>query len=58
MAKEAIKITRAELYEKIWSTPATKLAEEFGMSDRSDWTRCAPQPNCEPPPNRRATQRR
>lgn len=32
MAKEPIKFTRAELYDKIWSRPATKLAEELGIS--------------------------
>jgi hypothetical protein len=26
-------ISREELCEKVWSTPATKLAKEFGMSD-------------------------
>ena len=34
MAKESIKFTRAELYDKIWSTPAIELAEEFGISGR------------------------
>lgn len=27
------KLTRQELYELIWSTPATKLSEQFGISD-------------------------
>lgn len=27
------KLTREELYEKVWSTPTTKLAKEFGISD-------------------------
>jgi hypothetical protein len=26
-------ITREELYEKAWSTPMSKLAQEFGLSD-------------------------
>jgi biotin operon repressor len=26
-------LTREELYEKVWSTPGTKLAEELGISD-------------------------
>jgi len=30
---EAIKLTRGELYEKIWNTPTTKLAQDFGLSD-------------------------
>lgn len=30
---QAIKITREELYEKVWNTPMQKLAMEFGLSD-------------------------
>src|SRR5262245_49171868 len=30
---EPITLTRQELYEKIWNTPASKLAREFGLSD-------------------------
>ena len=30
---ETLILSRAELYEKIWSTPTTKLAREFGLSD-------------------------
>jgi hypothetical protein len=41
MAKESIKFTRAELYDKIWSTPAIKLAEEFGISGRGLGKMCA-----------------
>jgi hypothetical protein len=26
-------LSREELYEKVWSTPGTKLAEELGISD-------------------------
>ena len=26
-------LTREELYEKVWSTPGTELAEELGISD-------------------------
>jgi hypothetical protein len=33
MDDNSIKLTREELYEKVWSTPATKLAKEFGISD-------------------------
>jgi len=33
MEENSIKLTRGELYERIWSTPATKLAKEFGISD-------------------------
>jgi len=41
MAKECVKFTRAELYDKIWSTPAIKLAEEFGISGRGLGKICA-----------------
>lgn len=30
---EPMKITREELYERIWKVPATKLAKELGISD-------------------------
>jgi hypothetical protein len=30
---EVITFTRSELYEKIWNTPTTKLARDFGLSD-------------------------
>jgi len=30
---EIITLTRNELYEKIWNTPTTKLARDFGLSD-------------------------
>jgi hypothetical protein len=33
MSDDGIKLTREELYEKMWATPATKLAKEFGISD-------------------------
>ena len=33
MEDNSIKLTREELYERIWNTPATKLAKEFGISD-------------------------
>lgn len=33
MGDDSIKLTREELYERVWSTPTTKLAKEFGMSD-------------------------
>ena len=28
-----LKLSRTELYEKIWNTPTTKLARDFGLSD-------------------------
>ena len=33
MTPERIRLTRAELYEKVWATPMRTLAKEFGMSD-------------------------
>ena len=33
MEDNSIKLTREELYERVWSNPTTKLAKEFGMSD-------------------------
>jgi hypothetical protein len=33
MTSTRIRLTRAELYEKIWATPMRTLAKEFGMSD-------------------------
>jgi len=31
--RNSVSLTREELYEKVWTTPSTKLAEEFGFSD-------------------------
>jgi hypothetical protein len=33
MQNRNIKLTREELYEKVWSMPASKLSKEFGISD-------------------------
>jgi hypothetical protein len=33
MKDDSIKLTREELYERVWVTPATRLAKEFGLSD-------------------------
>jgi hypothetical protein len=33
MSQTRIRLTRAELYEKVWATPMRTLAQEFGMSD-------------------------
>ena len=33
MNRTRIRLTRAELYEKVWATPVRTLAKEFGMSD-------------------------
>jgi hypothetical protein len=34
MERQAVRLTRKELYEKMWSRPAIALAEEFGISGR------------------------
>jgi hypothetical protein len=34
MDRQSIRLTREELYEKMWSRPAIALAEEFGISGR------------------------
>ena len=33
MSQTRIRLTRAELYEKVWATPMRTLGQEFGMSD-------------------------
>ena len=33
MTQTRIRLTRAELYEKVWATPVRTIAKEFGMSD-------------------------
>jgi hypothetical protein len=33
MTQTRIRLTRAELYEKVWTTPVRTIAKEFGMSD-------------------------
>jgi len=33
MSQTRIRLTRTELYEKVWTTPMRTLAKEFGMSD-------------------------
>jgi hypothetical protein len=39
MQRQEIRLTRQELYEKVWSRPAISLAQEFGIS--ADWARSA-----------------
>ncbi len=34
MERQAVRLTRKELYEKMWSRPAIALAEEFGIGGR------------------------
>jgi hypothetical protein len=33
-SNESRRVTRGELYEKVWSEPMVKIAKEFGISDR------------------------
>lgn len=33
MTESGIKLTREELYQRVWATPAARLATEFGISD-------------------------
>jgi len=33
MSDNAIKLTREDLYRRMWDTPASRLAKEFGISD-------------------------
>jgi hypothetical protein len=40
LTKELAKLTREELYEKVWSTPCSRLAKEFGLSDVAIAKRC------------------
>jgi hypothetical protein len=34
MERQAVRLTREELCEKMWSRPAISLAEKFGISGR------------------------
>ena len=34
MQRQVVRLSRQELYEKMWSRPAIALAEEFGISGR------------------------
>ena len=33
MSNEVKTITRKQLYDKVWSTPMTAIAKEYGLSD-------------------------
>jgi hypothetical protein len=33
MGKDAKTISRLELYKRVWDTPVTRLAKEYGLSD-------------------------
>lgn len=49
MSKE-VKITREELYEKVWQKPTVKIAEEFGISDVMISKLCRKMDIPKPPP--------
>jgi vacuolar-type H+-ATPase subunit H len=40
LTKQLAELTREQLYEKVWSLPGSKLAEEFGLSDVAIAKRC------------------
>jgi len=40
MDRESKKISRAELYEQVWTVPMTRLAKDYGLSDVG-WPRSA-----------------
>jgi hypothetical protein len=40
MASHIVTLTREELYERVWTTPMTTLAKEFGLSDVAIAKRC------------------
>jgi len=42
-------ISRAELYELVWSKPMTKVAKDFGLSDQGLAKICAKHPIHRPP---------
>ncbi len=35
MSKDVKTISRLELYKRVWETPLTRLAKEYGLSDVS-----------------------
>jgi hypothetical protein len=50
MSDDGIELTREELYQKVWTTPATKLAREFGISDVALGKICRRMQIPKPPP--------
>jgi hypothetical protein len=48
--REPIRLTREELYEKVWQTPIVKLAETYGVSDVAIHKAC--ERHCVPKPQR------
>lgn len=50
MSDDGIELSREELYQKVWTTPATKLAREFGISDVALGKICRRMEIPKPPP--------
>lgn len=50
MSDDGIELTREELYQKVWTIPATKLAREFGISDVALGKICRRMEIPKPPP--------
>jgi hypothetical protein len=50
MSDDGIELTREELYQKVWTTPATRLAREFGISDVALGKICRRMEIPKPPP--------
>jgi hypothetical protein len=50
MSDDGIELTREDLYQKVWTTPATKLAREFGISDVALGKICRRMEIPKPPP--------
>jgi hypothetical protein len=42
MTQQPVKLTRKELYEKVWSQPIRTLAKEYGISDADLKKACTP----------------
>jgi hypothetical protein len=55
--EDAITLTRQQLYEKVWTTPATILAKEFGISDVALGKTCRRHVIPKPPPGYWAAKR-
>jgi hypothetical protein len=50
MSNDGIELSREELYQKVWTTPAIKLAREFGISDVALGKICRRMEIPKPPP--------
>lgn len=45
-----VKLTREELYEKVWQKPTVRIAEDFGISDAMIGKLCRKMDIPKPPP--------